>query len=370
MPCFRLLFACSLSALFTAGLCAQEHPPITSLGQTADVVVIAQLRGIVEPGGKSTPNITIQLTVQQYLKGQTPSLNLVATIPARAPRNMQPATMPVSSLGAVGIWFLKTGSENYQILPRDNIYYHSGDLYLPLNDTSSAAGANALNDRLLAYLVRWYQSLATPGMMDTAAFFSAFGPGYLHGITTQQILIAVAPLLQSPVRSQQLSGLMVALRVGSIPAMQTVLANMRSLSEDALFSAVTESIGTYPKDAAWIPILRQLAEMHTDIPGMDAAAVGALRLMRTKAALPVLAEFLDSKDPGAQINASYAFAQAARFATSQGEVPDNGANGPFWTPRTQAFMPGSKPSLSADQYASFWKSWWSQNSGALGFAVQ
>ena len=42
---------------------------------------------------------------------------------------------------------------------------------------------------------------------------------------------------------------------------------------------------------------------------------------------------------------------------------------PVWTALAKAFAPGPRLARPADQYVSFWKSWWSQNAATLGFTA-
>lgn len=363
----KLLFTISATALVVVPVWSQANPSITVLGQTADVVVVARLLAIQDPGGMVTPNVTVQLGITEYLKGQTPSLETVASIPARGTKALGPMTMPSSAVGTTGIWFLKTTDGGYQILPRNRISYHYGDLYLPLTDASLPAGTSTLDDKLVDYLIRWYQSLPAPGMNDNFAFLSTFEPRGSQGRSPQQVVSDVAPLLQSSAESRQLTGLIAALRVGSLSAMQIFMANMQAMSSTPRFFDVIMAIGFYPKDASWIPVLRQLAEIHTTVAGVDGAGIAALSKIGTKAVLPVMIEFLDSKDTAAQLAAASWLARYALLANAEGEIGDSAPIGPFWTAQTEEFMPGAKPSLRVDQYTSFWKSWWSRNSAKLGF---
>ena len=269
-----VIFTCVLGIISALPASGQMNPPITTLGDSADIVAIARLQDINEAGGTASVNVIVQIAVTKYLKGQSPSLNLVASIPAQGRRALGPMVMPRSAIGTVGIWFLKAGPDGYQILPRNRISYQEGDLYLPLTDTSTPAGTTTLDQQLIAYLVRWYQSLSPPTARDDFAFLISFEPGEPHNVTAQQVLSAVAPLIASDSQSQQLTGLIAALRVGSIPAMQTVMANMQTLSRSARFFDVIMGISFYPKDVTWIPVMQQLAEMHTTVQGMDAAGVG------------------------------------------------------------------------------------------------
>ncbi len=368
MLSIKLLFAIAVAAFLVSPAWSQASPPITVLGQTADVVVIAKLQAIQEPGGAATPDVTVQLNIVEYLKGQTQSLEIVASIAASGKRALGPMTMPPSAVGTTGVWFLKAADGKYQILPRNRLSYHSGDIYLPLTDISPPAGARTLDDRLVGYLVRWYQSLLTPSVNDNSAFLSTFEPRGSQGRPAQEVADDVAPLLQSSSSSQRMTGLIAALRVGSLPAMQVFMANMEAMSSTPRFFDVIMAIGFYPKDASWIPVLKQLAELHTTVAGVDGAAVAALAKIGTKAVLPVMVEFLDSKDAAAQLAAASWLGRYALLANAGGEVIDNGPVGPFWTAQSNEFMPGAKPSLPVDQYTSFWKSWWAQNSVKLGFS--
>ena len=110
---------------------AQQYPQITRLEGAADLVVIAAVDQIIQPGGKTTPNVTLQLQVAQTLKGAAISSTLTASIAAFSQRAPGPMTFPSSMVGQTGIWFLKSGSNGYQIpsekkvslLPRPPLFF-------------------------------------------------------------------------------------------------------------------------------------------------------------------------------------------------------------------------------------------------------
>ncbi|HEX5432058.1 MAG TPA: hypothetical protein VFW83_08835 [Bryobacteraceae bacterium] len=139
------------------------------------------------------------------------------------------------------------------------------------------------------------------------------------------------------------------------------------------FFYICRAIGLYykPHNESSISVLKQLVDLHSSAPGLDDAVASALRKIGTKDIVPVVAELLDSQDPQAQLRAASFFGFYSLFADAKGDVVQgNLVKGPFATADTRQYTPRSGSSLTPSQYASFWKTWWLQNSSRLGFAAQ
>jgi hypothetical protein len=97
-----------------------------------------------------------------------------------------------------------------------------------------------------------------------------------------------------------------------------------------------------------------LVALHTDVPGLDAAAVGALWRVHTKEIWPVMADLLDSKDQlGAASIAARCFAVYAA--------------GVDMRPETQAYMPAMKSTATPAELIVFWREWWMEHKERLGY---
>ncbi len=347
------------------GACApparsQPDTAITYLGRTADLVAFATVERITETGGALAGDVTVQLRLTQVIKGQPSSLTVLASIAVQSTGGCGSGGgggggapciwIAPAMVGKTGIWFLKSGASGYQIIPRRGRvpYYNFDNLFLPLTGPDTAAApvvlnAAAVDDALLAYQVRWFQSLADPDYRAVdEMFFSSFYLGNSEGPTQQQVLTAIAPLIGSSSPWQYAAGLVVALRVDSADAMTQVVNELSVLRSNPRFPEIVFAIGHYPvtgtKAPRWIAPLRQLLALHADIPGMDAAAAGALYRIGTTDTLPMVAELLESKDPAAQKIA------ATTLALRYGR---------------------------AGEYdVELWKDWWSQNRAKLGFPAQ
>ena len=371
MPYTKPIFLSIIWTLCTPLAWGQLWPPITSLERTADLVVVAEVGQIVQPGGKTMANVTLQLQVAQTLKGGPVSSTLMASIVAQTQGAIGPVTFPAGMVGQTGLWFLKSGSNGYQILPRRKYPYAPGHLFLPLTGVpGSVPPADSLDDQLLSYMVLWYQSLDHSKDLDDNPFLSSFEPWTADSPTPQQVTSAVQPLIASSSLREQIVGLTAALRVGSTSALNIVISQIPALQSQPQFLAITTAIGLYPKfkDQSWVAPLQQLVALHTDAPGVDASAVGALRTIGTKAILPSMAELLDSKDPQAQLAAASFFGVFSLLANQQGEMSSSAPIiGPFATADTRAFTPRAGSTTTTAQYVAFWKTWWSQNQAQLGF---
>ena len=219
-------------------------------------------------------------------------------------------------------------------------------------------------------MVLWYRSLDHSRELDDNPFLSSFEPWNADSPTPQQVISAVQPLIASSSLREQIVGLTAALRVGSTNALNTVIGEIPALQSQPQFLAITTAIGLYPKykGQSWIAPLQQLVALHTAAPGVDVAALGALRTIGTPAILPVMAELLDSQDPQAQLGAASYFGTFSLLANTQGEISSSAPIiGPFATADTRAFTPRAGSATTPAQYVAFWKTWWSQNQAQLGF---
>jgi len=342
--------------------CAQATT-ITDLGHTADLIVVARLDRIdrkAETTSTGSRYGTAQLNVIQVIKGSSASQMLQAAIvssrkPCFAAGGSGPgpcfslsADMPVST----GIWFLKSVEGAWEIIPKQLhgplITYD--DLFLPLTGNPGAVPApGALDDRLLAYEVRWFQSLADPDIHSIdEPFYSCFQDRNSQSPTQQQVLRAIAPLIASRYPGQHAAGLVLALRFDSVDAMNQVVNELPALRSNPRFPEILSAIGSAPpggkKDPRFVVPLRQLIALHADVPGLDAAMAAALYRTGTRETWPLLGELLESKD---------AYAQTVAARTLGILVPAQEA-------------PGNDPRLPYE--VAFWKAWWAGNRARLGFA--
>ena len=127
-----------------------------------------------------------------------------------------------------------------------------------------------------------------------------------------------------------------------------------------------------------VSAFEKLIGLHSEIPGFDRAigtafvsianaTTAAGSPLSTKAVLPGMVGLLDSKDPNAQIRAASFMGYYSLFADKNGNITGSGIKGPFVTADTQQFTPSNVSTLTAAQYAGFWKVWWTQNQAKLGF---
>jgi hypothetical protein len=365
-----------IGVALTACIAPARSTPITDLGRAADLIAFATVDGVVETGDQAAPAVIFQLRLIQIIKGESSSLNVLAGFAARSDRGCGGGggrtpclSLPPDMVGKTGIWFLRSGDRGYQIVPRQlqSPFIRSDDLYLPMTGPPGRVVAiGALDDVLLAYEVRWFQSLADPDYrLVDEELISSFEHRNSESPTQQQALAAIAPLIESPVAWQHAAGLMVALRIDSADAMSMVVNELSALRSDPRFPEIVFAIGAYPiagkKDARWLAPLRRLLALHADVPGLDAAAAGALYRIGTKDTLPMIAELLESKDQTAQTIA----------VKTLGLYTGSGAFGPLATEQTLRFTPGmQRPPLTTSEYVDFWKAWWSRNRANLGFPVR
>jgi hypothetical protein len=320
-------------ALYIPAARGQAYPQITVMAKSAGLVVIANVNQVLETGGHATTNVTVQLEIVKTLKGTPTSPLLTARILALSHRIPTPVTFPPTMVGQAGIWFLQSGTNSYQILPRKKDGYSATELFLPLTGVSGSVSSTlALDDQLLAYLVLWYQSLDLSKIVNDTSLLSSLETWSAESPTPAQVETAVRPLIASSSVRQQMVGLTAELRVGSVDALNAVIDNLTTYQAQPQFPYITSAVGLYPmyKSVSWIVPLQRLLSMHTNAPGMDAAAAGALTTIGAASILPVMAPLLDSADPQAQYRAAFFFGQFSIFGRVDGTM-HAGPVGPFST---------------------------------------
>jgi hypothetical protein len=348
-------------ALLTGAACAvpawaQIYPSVSELGHNADLIAFATVDQAEDARSATTPDatLTVHLRLGRVLKGSAPSSMVSANLAERCSGGGSGGGpfciwTPGNMAGLTGLWFLQSGEGGYRILPRYRSFRSAEGLFLPLPDPSpGAASPAAVEDLLLAYQVRWIQSL--PEQRDTFGddeqFFSAFVPWTSPLPAQHQVLKAIAPLLASPSPWKHAIGLVIALRADSAAAMNQVVDELPTLKSNPRFQEIVFAIGAFPlapgvKDPAWLAPLRRLLALHANLPGMDAAAAGALYRIGTRETWPLVADLLESKDPTARTIAARTL--SLRFSST---------------------LPGQP---APPQDVEFWKTWWSQNRASLVF---
>jgi hypothetical protein len=359
-----LLIGITFSAL---GALLPGPLPVTELRKQADIVAVATLEAVDESQGIEV----VQLRLIRILQGQPGSLSINAIVsPSQTPglgRAAAPKTglVPRSVVGLSGVWFLKaTANGGWEVVQLDSGTYQQIHTSLPV-DNSLEVPSGSVDRQLLVYLVRWYQSLPDPPRIDQD--FRLFGS--LDQADPQDALFAITPLIGSLRLDHHGIGLATAIRLGSVDALSTVAREAEALRSNPRLSHITDAIGTYfkPQGAAAIVPLQQLAALHSDVPGLDAAVGSALQKIGTKEVLPAMALLLDSRDPQAQLRASWFFGYFAIFADKQGNISGTGMAGPFDSPTVHQRMPRRDSVEAPLQYAQFWKVWWARNRGTFGF---
>lgn len=367
-----ILIGCAFSS-HSIGLAGMRAPvPVTVLAQQADVVALATIDGIT--GGGPVRVTTLQLRLQQTLKGQPGALNIRATITPPSPDIASGMLLPKAFVGQVGLWFLKgpVASGSYEIVPTvKGLYAGNRDLFFPLDagvETTQFSGT--LNQEVLACLVRWYQSLPSASVVDDDTLLKSLDAGLPGSAAPADLLAAIIPLRGSVYVAQQIVGLAAAIPLGDDQALPLVVSQLASLESNPKFPLITRAIrgNTAPLGSASTSALAQLVSVRSAVPGLEAAAGAALaRLGTTASALPAMASLLDSSDPEAQLRAAAYFARFTLFADASGQVKEDHLIGPWATQQTRQFTPRNDSGITPAQYAQYWQGWWSQNKHAFGF---
>ena len=334
--------------------------PIGKTLADADIAVIARIENIT----RGTKTAIIQLRTIQVLKGSPISEVLFAEF---LPNNAGISQPRIPGLflrggpGDAGVWFLKEGKSAYQVLPMASASYLDEDAFLPLNAVDAAtAPRGSVAQHLLNLQARWYESTASVGTMEDAKLLVSLGYAGADAVPVINGLIASA----RPV--SHLIGLAAALRMGSVDALATVAQEFPTLRTNEKFRYVNQALQSYymPETNSSFAALELILEAHSEMPNPDDAIASAMKRVGTKAALPVLSQILDSKDPQARLRAASIFADFAQFADADGVVR-YGSPGPLASVTVYMNTPRKGSTASTEQYAQFWKQWWADHKSQL-----
>jgi hypothetical protein len=343
---------------------------VGAVEQKADIVVVATIQKITD----GVSSVFVQLKVFNVLKGQSPLLSMTAAVVSSSrPVN---GILPQTFIGTAGVWFLKGNLGAYEVLPLYDGPFSGSELFIPVQDADRTfAPAGTVGHQLLAYQLRWYQSLPGPNRSAEEQFFPSLV--YNQGRDSGD---AIAALTSSVVVNQHVLGLMAALRLGSSDALSQVADELETLRSGPRFNVVLLTIREYPplQPEASIKALERLIALHSDVEGLDEAASTALARIgslgtvagaqvKMKAALPGMLMLLDSKDPTAALRAARFFSYFAMFTDASGNIPGTGVTGPFATAERSQFDPTEGLAASPARYAQFWKAWCATNRKQLGF---
>jgi hypothetical protein len=223
------------------------------------------------------------------------------------------------------------------------------------------SGNGDLDSVLLDYEVKWIQSAgAQINTAEDSGIYNVFQASASGQKANQEhVLAAIRPLIDSPSPSQHAMGLVIALQAGSADAMSQVTDEISTLKSNPRISEIIFAISAYPtqggpgsKPSPWIAPIRKLMAMREGVPGMDGALAAALYRIGTPETWPLIAELLESKDPGAQMIAVKTMAMRVPRA--------------MVTEETRRFYPGTMgPPITTAEYVEFWKAWWIQNRAAI-----
>lgn len=344
--------------------------PVGVVEQRADLIVVARIQSITDGASSET----VQLEVLNVLKGEAPVLSMaVAVVSGPRPVN---GTLPQSFIGTTGVWLLKNNLSGYEVLPLYDGPFSGSELFIPVLDADRAfVPTGTVGHQLLAYQLRWYQSLPGPSRSADEQFFPSLV--YEQGRDSGEAITSLRSSMSLHIR---VMGLAAAIRLGSPDAVSQVVDDLEALRPSPNFHLILSTIRAFPPqqpDAA-IKALEKLIALHSDVAGLDDAASTALARIgnrgtvagaqvKMKAALPGMLLLLDSKDPKAQLRAARFFSYFAMFTDATGNVPGTGVTGPFATAERSQFDPTEGISASPAQYGQFWKEWCAKNRKQLGF---
>ena len=182
------------------------------------------------------------------------------------------------------------------------------------------AAPGTIDEQLLNYVISWYISVASPTVSDDHRLFAN-----LQSANRQDALTAIGSIMSSVSLPHHVVGLSSAIKLGlgAESAISAVAEELTALASSSKFPDLLGAIGTYyvPNQVSSLAALEQLIELHTSVPGVDAAAASALQKLGSKAVASAMAELLDSQDQQAQLRAATFFGFYSLFADAQGNLP-------------------------------------------------
>jgi hypothetical protein len=236
---------------------------VTALEKQSDIVLVATVQSITDTSAAEI----LTLQVQSVLKGQIGSLSAVVQfLPPGDMEMPSSGLLPKNVVGATGVWFLKLNGATYSVMPLATGIYTERDAYIGVAPADvSAQPTGTVDEQLLWYVVRWYQSLSGSDPGADARLFKS-----LDSANQADALAASTSLVNANSLDQQAIGLAAAIRQGSDNAVVTIGNRIQSLASSAKFSRVLEALGQFygtPQSTS-VPALQALAAQHLKIPGL------------------------------------------------------------------------------------------------------
>ena len=374
----QLVVACAaFHGLLWAGL-GPEPLAVGVVQQQADVIAVATLEG----GSAETKSVLhLQLRILRTIKGEVPPMLITADLAsselmatsASEPKRLVPASL----IGRIGLWFLKRESGNYTVLPLASGNFTPDEAFLPLHSAELPDPATVVpgltsgdSTTRIVWAALMSSYLSTP---------SARGPmiemilgASLNKAKRSEALAVVDALIASKSQEVRIIGFAAAVGLGSDDALALLAQEAPTLQTHPKFPRITGALlmGYKPNGESSIAPLRKLTALHLNSIRFDEAVASALSKIGTKAVLPAMIELLDSPDKNARLRAARFFGEYTLFADAKGNMPAPNRTptiGPWWNSATELHMLGNDPSMTADEYASFWKAWWIQNRAKIGF---
>jgi hypothetical protein len=348
---------------------------VSVIQQQADVVAVATLEGVT---AETKLVMHAQLRISGTIKGRVVRLLVTADlVPSQMMATNAPEPrylVPTKLIGTTGLWFLKESGGVYEVLPLASGDYTWGEVFLPLPSSelpdpttmipNMVASADTTTKLVWAALLYSYQS--SPSRTEDILMAS------LYNSRRSEALAVVEALISSQSTEVRIIGLAAGVDLGSDDALAVLAREAPTLQTHPKFPRITGALlmGYKPNGESSIAPLRKLTALHLNSIRFDEAVASALSKIGTKAVLPAMVELLDSPDRNARLRAARFFGEYTLFADAKGDMPNpNNLRpvGPWANSATRLHIPSSSSPMTADEYASFWKTWWNQNRAKIGF---
>jgi hypothetical protein len=369
----------------TMGLASfADAATLAALGREADLIALARATSITVDGAGG---VEVQLDPVTLLKGTAPATPIRARLAPSAlmAQNAGPSVRkPPASLA---LWFMRVTPQQLELMPSMESQYTENEAFWPVPEWWSPSKSASLNEQLYSALSAWYLSLRSATLKDDYAFLANFGSGApAESVGFLDVLISSTEL------DTRVIGFAAAIQEGSDEAVAQLAEYVGTLRGSKKFYRITDALSRYyqPHGSASIEPLRRLITLRSDAPGLDLAVARALARIASmsyvpqggpgpalfatsgtpsKEVLPALIDVLNSRDEAAQRGAARLLGEFAARANENGEITQ-GLSGPhpYLSDETVRYTPGRDSKIATHDYVAFWKNWWEQNRGKLGFS--
>lgn len=344
---------------------------LVDLEQSADLILVGTASGVLQAGSATT----FSIQAIRVLKGNASLAGSTLAVSAAS-------GSPNLSLGGTssGLWFLRQSANAWVLIP-----VVSGTVPLsmtffpeavaPIPSAYAYSPTAAISDKVASEICAAMESMT--GILPLQ--FSQLQYGPLDELSSPVVALYYQRMSASVLVPQQIVGLSGQIRAGSGAALASSAQGASAFEAYPLENGILLlGIRDYFRsaDAIAITTLGAIAIDTSKPSAFRRADAHALAAIHTTGTLPYLAALLDDSDSTLQIEAIGGLGSFANGLATQ-TVAGNASlahlrlppTAPYRTAETMANFAMGSQAIQKKQaaYLAFWKQWWLQQQGNLGF---